>query len=75
MEDFMGVFLLCLLILSGATRAINSKFFIKISHKKRIFTAITISLISFVIIAISTRASQKWGFYTSLLGAIMCGSM
>jgi len=56
-------------------RSINSKFFIKIAHKKRILVAIVLSICAFVIIAVSSSASAVWGFYTCLLGSVLCGAM
>jgi hypothetical protein len=56
-------------------RIINSKYLIKISHKKRIFAVLTISSIGFTVIAVSNMATSSWGFYTALLGSSLCGSM
>ncbi|KAL4490884.1 hypothetical protein ABPG72_008620 [Tetrahymena utriculariae] len=75
MKNFMTLFQLSLIVLSGVMRSINSKFFIKISHKKRIFVCIVLSIGAFIIIAFSSKANGKWGFYTCLVGSVMCGTM
>lgn len=37
--------------------------------------AIILSICAFVVIAISSSASAVWGFYTCLLGSVLCGAM
>jgi len=64
-----------LIVFSAFIRIANIKFFIKILHRYRIYTVITISSIGYVIISVSCAATEDWGFYLSLVGSVFCGSM
>lgn len=64
-----------LIVLSAVVRSINSKFFLRIPHRKRIAFAISFMILGFTIIALSSLTSNKIGFYTSLLGSMICGAM
>ncbi|CAK83473.1 unnamed protein product (macronuclear) [Paramecium tetraurelia] len=74
-ESFMSAFNFSLIFLSIGMVFMNAKLFIKIQHKKRIYVAISLSAVSFIIIAVCTTIEQDYAFYISLLGATLCGCM
>ena len=55
------------------TRTINSKYLIKITHKRRIIAVVTMNVIGFTILGVSNLVHAKWGFFFALSGAIIMG--
>jgi len=72
-ENLMALFQFCLILFGTTIKFLNSRFLLKIKHTKRIFLALSMSLSAYIILAISTRSQESWGFYTALLGALLMG--
>jgi len=72
-ENLMALFQFCLILFGTTIKFLNSRFLLKIKHTKRIFLALSMALSAYIILAISTRSQESWGFYTALLGALLMG--
>lgn len=51
------------------------RYLIHILHRYRIFTIIALACVGYAVIAVACAATEDWGFYVSLVGSVLCGSM
>lgn len=55
------------------TKFINSKYLLKVRHVGKIRTVVCFQLTAYIVIGLSTRITEKWGFYLAILGSMVMG--